>query len=156
MSEKSKKLSEERENPYKRLVEDGSADVDIEKKTSLTHGDIDYEIKLMSLKLQEEHLKGQRQDREERKAFSGKIFIFLCAFIVITMFILYHSGDEKTYFRLSDQILTVLLTTTTINVIGIFLFVARYLFKAEQSCPHCGMSIRYKQKIDFSSKSSKD
>lgn len=68
----------------------------------------------------------KKQDREQRKYFSTWIFGVVCAYLLIVLVLLYLTGFSLT--RLSDTVLVALLTTTTVNVIGLLVIVARYLF----------------------------
>lgn len=106
----------------------------------------DLEVKKVETLLRKEELEGQKQDRIERKTFANKIFVFLSIFMSISLVILILVGLDFICFWLSDTVIIALLTTASANVIGIFLFVVRYLFKANQSCPHCGKSIVFKYK----------
>jgi hypothetical protein len=115
-----------------------------EEKTDLSYDDIDKETKLVELDLRKEFLIGNKQDREERKRFSDNIFKLLSIFLGITIVIVMLAGFHRYIdFELSDTILIALLTTTTANVIGIFLFVVKYIFKAN-ICHHCGEYIKDK------------
>lgn len=67
-----------------------------------------------------------RQDREQRKTFSKWIFIFTCAYMAVTLAIVCLCA--LSVMRLSDAILITLLTTTLTEVLGMFAFVAKYLF----------------------------
>lgn len=79
-------------------------------------------------KLLEEEFEGKKQDREQRKDFAERIFSFLVAYMMVVCFILFLSGITINHFYLSDTVLVTLLGTTTANVIGIFIVVAKYLF----------------------------
>lgn len=78
--------------------------------------------------LKVEEYKGKRQDREQRKDFAERIFSFLIWYMVVVGVILFLSGITVNHFYLSDTVLVTLLGTTTANVIGIFIVVAKYLF----------------------------
>jgi ABC-type Fe3+-siderophore transport system permease subunit len=109
-----------------------------EEKMELSNEDIDREIKIVELDLRREFLEGNKQDREERKTFANKIFRMLVGFLVGTLLIVVAAGLKKyTGFELSDPILITLLTTTSADIIGIFIFVVKYIFKAN-ICQHCG------------------
>ena len=84
---------------------------------------------------QEEDLKGKKQDRKQRKSFSYLIFIFLCVYLELVFVILFFSGFSGLAFRMADSVLITLLSTTTVNVIGIFILVVKYLFPTERSVP---------------------
>lgn len=73
-----------------------------------------------------EELEGLKQDREQRKSFSKMLFFFTCAYMAITLLVIFLCGFSVMH--LSDTILVTLLTTTLAEVIGMFNFVARYLF----------------------------
>jgi hypothetical protein len=118
--------------------------------TSLSYGDIDLgkrvqelELRKIETQLIKEELDGQIQDRKERKDFAYKIFKLLIAFLTGTLLILSASAIDPLPFKLSDKILITLLATTSADVIGIFLFVVRYLFKANRICPYCGKSRQF-------------
>lgn len=75
-----------------------------------------------------EKLKGQQQDRDQRKEFALKIFNFVSLYMFGVFFILILCGINSNDFSLSDTVLVTLLGTTTATIIGVFNFVARYLF----------------------------
>ncbi|MDR1091331.1 MAG: hypothetical protein LBL79_09670 [Prevotella sp.] len=95
----------------------------------LSNEDIDREKKLIELGISKEFLKSSTQDREERKNYAYKVYWLILGFLAITLGIVIASGIERLCFYLSDSVLIVLLTTTSANVIGIFMAVVRYLFK---------------------------
>lgn len=68
----------------------------------------------------------KKQDREQRKMFSFRIFVFVCAYMTLALVILILSGLD--ILVLSNGVIAALLTTTTANVIGLFAVVAKYLF----------------------------
>lgn len=75
---------------------------------------------------QREEIEGLKQDREQRKIFSYVIFGFMYLYMLASLVIVYLSGRRT--ILLSDSVLITLLTTSLANVIGIFNFVAKYLF----------------------------
>lgn len=81
------------------------------------HGQIDK---------QNEEIEGLKQDRQQRKIFGYVIFVFMCTYMSAVLAIVYLSGFEIV--RLSDSVIITLVTTSLANVIGIFNFVAKYLF----------------------------
>ena len=72
----------------------------------------------------------RKQDRQQRKEFASKIFYFLCVYMIVVFVLLLFSGihGQGLCFHLDDKVLLTLLTTTTINMISIFIVVAKYLF----------------------------
>lgn len=81
----------------------------------------DVELAMMA-----EELEGRKQDRKQRGTFSICIFIFVAIYMMVALVILALTGADV--FELSDTVLVALLTTTTADVIGIFILVAKYLF----------------------------
>ena len=114
-------------------------DIEREKKTKLTDDEFRESKNKVELDLKQEFLEGNIQDRRERKKFADKIFILLICYLFITLTIVIFSGfgnmDNKYSFKfnISDTVLVTLLATTCADVIGIFLFVVRYLFKANST-----------------------
>ena len=108
--------------------------------------DIDIEIRRTDLKIKQEELKGQEQDREQRKGFADKIFIMLICFLGATLTIASLTAIENLNFNLSDTVLITLLATTTADIIAIFILVVRYLFKAN-TCHRCGIKISSKSEV---------
>ena len=80
-----------------------------------------------------EHLENLVQDRIERKEFAYKLYWFLLGFIACVLILLFASGNQCLKFELSDTVLITLLTTTSANIIGIFVFVVRYLFQKQSN-----------------------
>lgn len=107
----------------------------IEADTRLSSGEAAHlreieelrKAKITNAKLRED-IENLRQDREQRKQFAERIFFSVKSYMVCIIFLLFVQGFHILYFSLSDTVLVTLLGTTTINVIGIFAFVARYLF----------------------------
>ena len=126
-----------------------------EKDVELTEKEFGIRKKQHELDLLREINESNKQDRTQRKEFSGKIFILLSVFISIVLLIVISCGITPLCFTLSDTILITLLTTTTVNVIGIFLFVVRYLFKANNICPNCGKTSHFRSTITNSIETSK-
>lgn len=85
-----------------------------------------YEFQNSQLERFKEGNAGIKQDRKQRKIFSYVIFAFMCLYMAVSLIIVFLCG--KFVLFLSDGVLIALLTTTLANVIGIFNFVAKYLF----------------------------
>ena len=60
--------------------------------------------------------------------YASKTFDFLCIYMMCVGLLLFMSGSTTAPLQLSDSVLIVILGTTTTNVLGIFYFVANYLF----------------------------
>lgn len=79
-----------------------------------------------SEELKNETLANKKQDRKLRKIFSYGWFILVVIYLVIVLTFVYFCGFKLT--ETSDTVLVTLLGTTTANVIGLFVIVAKYLF----------------------------
>lgn len=100
-----------------------------EEDITLNDGDVVEETiayQRTMLKKANEEIEGLKQDREQRKSFSTWIFIFTCVYMAVTIAIVCLCAFSV--MRLSDTILVTLLTTTLTEVLGMFTFVAKYLF----------------------------
>lgn len=73
-----------------------------------------------------EEIEDLKQDRKQRKIFSYCIFGFMCLYMAASLVIVFLCGLGV--MTLDPSILITLLTTTLANVIGVFNFVAKYLF----------------------------
>lgn len=107
-----------------------------EERTEIKDDEIELirkreEVKTMTVanKIRNEELENRRQDRAQRKVYADNLLTFLCFYMILVFFILYKSGSLYNSFELSDSVIIALITTTTANIIGIFAFVVRYLFK---------------------------
>ena len=76
--------------------------------------------------LDKENLKGKKQDRKERKVYANLTFSLITMWLTFILIIFVAIGKRLLVY--SDTVIVTLLSTTTINVIGLFLIVARYLF----------------------------
>ena len=72
-------------------------------------------------------LKDRGQDRDQRKEFADRIFNLIKWYLAGVFLLLFVNGSPLN-FHLDNEIFLILLGTTTANIIGIFAFVARYLF----------------------------
>lgn len=84
--------------------------------------------KMLRLEDKKENLRGKMQDRKQRRDFAICLFAFvalyMCSVIVLVYMLAFGKGT------LSDTVLVALLTTTTANVLGLFVIVAKYIFRA--------------------------
>lgn len=87
------------------------------------------ELLRFEVRQKEEELKSRQQDREQRKDFAMMIYRLLVGYLVVVALILFLVAIDCVYVNLSDSVLITILGTTTANILAIFRFVARYLFK---------------------------
>lgn len=76
-----------------------------------------------------EEIEDLRQDRNQRKILSYCIFGFMCVYMAAAIVVVFFCGFG--IMELKESILIALLTTTLANVIGVFNFVAKYLYHKE-------------------------
>lgn len=81
-----------------------------------------YDKKMKALEIE-----NKAQDISMRRKYAEQIFTFVSLYMFGVFFILFLSGSPSS-FRMSDSVLMTLLGTTTANVIGILVIVAKYLF----------------------------
>lgn len=113
------------------LRKDGEIKVESPDAEEKTVSNIELNKQLEEYNRFKEETAGIKQDREERKVYAGKTFNLLCVYMVCVGILLLMSGfseSEKAKFHLSDTVLIAILGTTTTNILGIFYFVANYLF----------------------------
>jgi hypothetical protein len=103
-----------------------------EEKKELEEGRL-HELEKQALELQ--LLKAQIQkfenDNESRREFSRNIFAVTVIWMFLVFMVVLQVAIGK--WRLPNSVLIALITTTTANVIGIFIIVANYLFNKEKS-----------------------
>ncbi|PSR18166.1 hypothetical protein C8255_08835 [filamentous cyanobacterium CCP3] len=110
-----------------------------------------YEDRINNAKAEreEEWVKILQQDRQERQKYAKYLFILICSWLASIYSIIILSGwggttlhidtsdvpivrrlEYKPKFELSDAVLLALIGGTTINVLGLFVIVANYLFNS--------------------------
>lgn len=82
--------------------------------------------------IRKEELKNCEQDRQQRKEFATKIYHFLCVYLFFVFLLILLSGASCIKFELTEGVIITLLSTTTANVIGIFILVVKYLFASKR------------------------
>lgn len=68
------------------------------------------------------------QDLGERKKFAGRVYWMMVGWIASVLAIVVAQGLTLCGFHLDTTVLIALISGTTVNVLGIFVIVARYLF----------------------------
>lgn len=89
----------------------------------------DTEIQIRQQDLEAKRIQNQieRQDMEQRKDYADRIFSMISIYLFFVLLILFLDGF-CTRFNLGDTVLVTLLGTTTSTILGVFYFVAKYLF----------------------------
>lgn len=102
------------------IIEDGSILDGIFRDISLSKDFSEEELKKLEIKSKE-------QDISMRKEYANRTFALVCLYM-ICVFLLIILACSPAVFSMSDNVLMVLLGTTTVNVIGLFAIVMNYLF----------------------------
>ena len=82
---------------------------------------------------------GLRDDNAARKKYADRIFVFIAIWLFLVLLIVIVQGfsgqegsassfEDRSLFDLDSKVILMLLGTTTANVVGLFIVVARYLF----------------------------
>lgn len=114
------------------LGEDNDKDVELSDEKAIQEkplkGEENAILAIQEKKIQklDEEIKDLQQDREQRKYLSYALFGFMCVYMLIALVIVFCCGFGWMF--LSDKVLITLMTTTLADVIGIFGFVAKYLY----------------------------
>lgn len=77
-------------------------------------------------------LKDFAQKSDLRSIFAKNIFTLVCIYLIVVGVFLWLSGMTFKDFKLSDNVLITLLTTTSANIISLFVFVVKYLFPEDK------------------------
>lgn len=106
-----------------------------------TDADVDYgaELGFLAYKTKELEVASQAHELEVkvfmlgmRKIFAILLFVLCSAWLVFIGWVVWTAGKGITWncdkFELSDAVLIALITTTTLNVLGLFFAVTRWLF----------------------------
>jgi hypothetical protein len=83
----------------------------------------------IELDFRKEELESAKQDRAERKKYAFYIFWFLCSFLLIVLAIVIFITFKNN--GLDNSVLITLMTTTSADIIGLFIIVVTYLFNTK-------------------------
>ena len=87
------------------------------------------EAAFFSRELSKAQIADIRQDTEERKRYSGKIFWLVTGWLASVLMIVVAEGFGVAIgFKLPNSVLLALVTTTTAGIVGTLTIVVRYLF----------------------------
>ncbi|MFM2399380.1 MAG: hypothetical protein RL341_1537 [Pseudomonadota bacterium] len=115
---------EEQQFFAKSATENGDSDEKIEKRAVVES------LKNDSLRLQNQSF---AQNIDERKTYAGRIFWLIVGWLIGLAVLLLAQGFGRATgnFEMSDSVAIAIVSGTTVNVLGIFVFVAKYLFPAQ-------------------------
>lgn len=83
---------------------------------------------LTELKALQQQYKETVDTHELRVEYTGKIFILVCCWLGFVIGFIVLSGFKVYDFKLSDSVLIAFITSTTINVVGLFIVVAKWMY----------------------------
>ncbi len=84
--------------------------------------------------LDQQRIEDLKQNRAERKKFATLLFMLIIGWLIAIGIVLFSQGLGffiAWKFSLSESVMLALIGGTTINVLGLFLVVVKYLFKSE-------------------------
>lgn len=92
----------------------------------ITRRHISNEDKHDKLDQEQEILRDSKQNREQRKEYANKIFWLVCAWLAVLTILVGMTGCGS--LCLSDTVLVTLIGSASVNIIGLMVIVASYLF----------------------------
>lgn len=98
--------------------------------TTKTDEKIEMEIAYLEYERKQNEIHELKQNTELRKKYAKGIFIFLVVWSCLIFLILFLNAGH--YIQISDSVMITLLTSTTVNIIGLFLVVVKYFFPPNQ------------------------
>lgn len=78
--------------------------------------------------LLQQEIEDVRQDRKERRKYSGRIFWLVVGYLVVVGLLVLLAGLDQVPFGLPASVLMVLIGSTAVSMVGLFAIVANYLF----------------------------
>lgn len=117
--------------------------------TEPTPSDEDYKnAALEDKELEDEQkkltLESQRRDINARTRYVDRVYWLIVFWLIFVAVVIVQDARQPLFslvrFDVSDPVLIALITTTTINVIGLFIVVLRYLFPRPEAPPQADTS----------------
>lgn len=97
--------------------------------------DLENDLEEHRLKVEIDLLQQQFREASDthdlRLSYANRLFWLVCAWLACVVFAVELTGFKTWGFTLSDPILIAFITTTTINVVGLFFVVAKWLFPSK-------------------------
>ena len=85
----------------------------------------------VEVELLKEKLEGRKQDRMQRGEYANRIFSLVCIYMLAIVVMIILVGFHV--LTLDNSVIITLISTTTANIIGVFVIVAKYLFHNQDS-----------------------
>ena len=80
-------------------------------------------------------LKALKETHGLRLSYTGRIFWLVVAWLACVVICVLFSGFRFRGFQLSDSVLVAFITSTTVNVVGLFVLVAKWMFPSGKDSP---------------------
>lgn len=133
MSESERNVNEEILNPHGNAdlaeIEGAARDEETQAPVDTPESRLKYELE--RLQLENTRLADENEElkdvHELRKQYVPNLFMLTVFWLAAVIVIVWRVAEGRN-FHLSDNVLVALITSTTINVIGIFIIAARWLF----------------------------
>lgn len=97
--------------------------------------DLENDLAEHKLQVELEALKQQVQESADthklRLSYAKRLFWLVCSWLACVVIAVGFSGFHVFGFLLSDSVLIAFITTTTVNVVGLFFVVAKWLFPSK-------------------------
>jgi hypothetical protein len=87
---------------------------------------VDLERERLEIERLRTELNSLKNDITARQIYAGLTYLLVILWLGLIIWIIIATGSG--WYRLSDTVLVALITTTTLNVLGLFLVVTQYLF----------------------------
>lgn len=98
---------------------------------------LDLEEHRLSFQIEclDQDLKALKDTHGLRVSYTGRIFWLVVAWLACVVVCVMFSGFRFKGFQLSDSVLIAFITSTTVNVVGLFVLVAKWMFPSGKEYP---------------------
>lgn len=93
----------------------------------------DVDQRKLAIEIAQQQLKEDRDNHALRTAYADRIFNLVVAWLICVIAAVFFSGAEGIKFELPNNVLIAFIVTTTLNIIGLFAIVAKWLFNQNSS-----------------------
>ena len=124
-------MTEEKPSPSELLRKAASRDRPAEEESPLP--DLERDLGEHQLQYEVDALRQQLQEAQEthrlRIGYANKIFALVCVWLGCVIGAVLLAGFQTFGFALSDKVLMTFIASTTVPVLGLFVIVAKWMFK---------------------------
>lgn len=108
-------------------INTASVESELDSSLDLAEHQLFYQVETLKQQLIE-----SQDTHKLRLKYAGRIFWIVCAWLVCVAIAVFMSGFNYKEFELSDKVLIVFITSTTINVVGLYVVVAKWMFPSSK------------------------